>query len=173
MWYGCVCHRTEPEDAPLSLGRTRSWPVKPRTFFLDGCLKGEGTCSEWPGTWPSKCHIGVTGWLRTCRQAYVEGVEVLYRTNTIQMASIPLLRGLHDIFPSTTLSLLTSLELLWHPYCIPLTDACRGYRSQEKENTVLPSLTYLRTCMVGLNLPSYQEFRRLTNAAYQCGSYSS
>lgn len=69
MWYGCVCHRTEPEDAPLSLGRTRSWPVKPRTFFLDGCLKGEGTCSEWPGTWPSKCHIGVTGWLRTCRQA--------------------------------------------------------------------------------------------------------
>jgi hypothetical protein len=103
----------------------------------------------------------------------VEGVEVLYRTNTIQMASIPLLRGLHDIFPSTTLSLLTSLELLWHPYCIPLTDACRGYRSQEKENTVLPSLTYLRICMVGLNLPSYQEFRRLTNAAYQCGSYSS
>lgn len=69
MWYGCVCHRSEPEDDPLSLGRTRSWPAMKGTNHLDGCLKGEGTCSKWPGAWPSKCHIGATGWFRTCQQA--------------------------------------------------------------------------------------------------------
>ncbi|CAH0057630.1 unnamed protein product [Clonostachys solani] len=160
IWYGCVCHRSEPEDDPLSLGRTRSWPVKQRSYFLDGCLKGEGTCSKWPGAWPSKCQIGATGWLRTCRQAYVEGMEVLYRTNTIQIASRPLLRGLHDILPSTPLSLLTSLELVWHPFSLPVTEGFRGYRSQTKEKTILPSLIYLRICIVGLDLNSHSEFRR-------------
>ncbi|VUC35446.1 unnamed protein product [Clonostachys rosea] len=163
MWYGCVCHRSEPEDDPLSLGRTRSWPVKQRSHFLDGCLKGEGACSKWPGAWPSKCQIGATGWLRTCRQAYMEGMDVLYGTNTMQISSVTLLRGLQDILPSTPLSQLTSLELVLPRSSIALAEVFTGYRSRASEKTILPSLIYLRICMVGIDLNRYSEFERFLN----------
>ncbi|TDZ33044.1 hypothetical protein C8035_v006224 [Colletotrichum spinosum] len=62
----------------------------------DACLRGEAMmCQFWPpGTGICGCTIGALGWLRACRQAYVEGIEVLYSTNTFVVESRDLLDSL-------------------------------------------------------------------------------
>lgn len=69
-WFSCVCHRFPPYATHLPLGRRRTYLGSP--FFnpdKESCLKGSGTCKTWPGEWPVKCQIGITGWLLSCKQA--------------------------------------------------------------------------------------------------------
>ncbi|KAI4601580.1 hypothetical protein KJ359_011710 [Pestalotiopsis sp. 9143b] len=105
-WYGCVCHRLIPSGSPMEhrlLARGVSpymWPHR------DGCLRGEAMmCQLWPvgssatrleGQHTATCDaaVGALGWLRTCRQAYIEGAEVLYGTNTFLIESRDLLDAL-------------------------------------------------------------------------------
>ena len=58
-WWSCVCHRRDPGGRLF---------VQPHQDF---CLNGRrGSCCDlWPGKPPTNCQIGVTGWLRACRQA--------------------------------------------------------------------------------------------------------
>jgi hypothetical protein len=65
------------------------------------------------------CAIGVVGWLLTCRQSYVEGIEVLYSTNTFIESPVlfdalfcPGPRTRHLILPQRLASI-ASLELRW------------------------------------------------------------
>ncbi|KAK0639652.1 hypothetical protein B0T16DRAFT_336810, partial [Cercophora newfieldiana] len=57
------------------------------------------------------------GWLLACRQAYADGVDILYSTNTFFVESVQLLDAI--LFPIPTfvvperLALITSLELRW------------------------------------------------------------
>jgi hypothetical protein len=75
QWRSSVCHRLSPGIQPAE-------PVRYASSGRDWCFRGSGyRCEDWPGEGPAKCCIGATGWLRTCRQAYVEGAEVLYGTN--------------------------------------------------------------------------------------------
>lgn len=61
-WYGCVCHRSGPEDMELSLGRFRSSPgIDNRKFRLSACLIGGGVCHAWPGSQPDKCRLECLG----------------------------------------------------------------------------------------------------------------
>ncbi|KAF0321202.1 RES domain-containing protein [Colletotrichum asianum] len=108
-WYGCVCHRVIPRGSPMDrLIRARgrdpyAWPHR------DGCLEGDAMlCEMWPRgpavdgmAFPERgtcdCEVGALGWLGACRQAYVEGVEMLYATNTFFIQSRDLLEVL--IFP--------------------------------------------------------------------------
>ncbi|KAH6889136.1 hypothetical protein B0T10DRAFT_47503 [Thelonectria olida] len=149
-WFGCVCHRYPPRGTYLSLGRRRNLPWGHfREPDIDLCLKGSGLCNEWPGEWPLKCQIGIMGWLLSCRNAYVEGIDILYSTNTIHIASPVLLRSIQDIIPQPRLSEMTSLELVWKPKEIPLNE---GFISQDPPNStsqsistpIFPSLIYLR-----------------------------
>ncbi|KAK3306261.1 uncharacterized protein B0T15DRAFT_534840 [Chaetomium strumarium] len=129
-WTSCVCHRMLPvgsrfERRCLAKGRpVASYP------HSDGCLYGEVTyCHLWPPETittramigaPGKCMVGVMGWLLACRQAYVEGVNVLYSTNTFFIESDILFSNLvcresglvsrHLILPER-LTCITSLEL--------------------------------------------------------------
>ncbi|KAI8185026.1 hypothetical protein K4K48_009923 [Colletotrichum sp. SAR 10_66] len=64
------------------------------------------------------CAVGALGWLRACRQAYVEGVEVLYATNTFFIQSRDLLDALlcppddgRRLFLPHRLAQIRSLEL--------------------------------------------------------------
>jgi hypothetical protein len=69
-WYGCVCHRSGPEDMALSLGRFRSSPgIDNRKYRLSACLIRGGVCHAWPGNKPDKCRLECLGWLLTSRQA--------------------------------------------------------------------------------------------------------
>lgn len=104
-WYSCVCHRVIPSGSPMEhrlLARGVSpymWPHR------DGCLKGEAMmCQLWPaasatgmeGQYTAKCDaaVGALGWLRACRQAYIEGAEVLYGTNAFCIESRDMLNAL-------------------------------------------------------------------------------
>ncbi|CAH0043716.1 unnamed protein product [Clonostachys solani] len=142
IWFGCVCHRFRPGadgNIPLSLGRVGlgAGDLDTQHVFSgryeqlwrgdldlghDLCLEGFGYCDKWDGTWPEKCHIGIMGWLLTCRQAYLEGLHVLYRTNTIQISSLQLHQSLPDILSPTVTSNMTSLELVWDLAALPFDD---------------------------------------------------
>ncbi|TQW01262.1 hypothetical protein IF1G_01193 [Cordyceps javanica] len=76
----------------------------------DCCVSGEG-CGH-PGA-PETCFIGAAGWLRTCRQAYLEGYTVLYRTNTVRLHGTFMFAHLPELFPRLSLDSLTLVSLCW------------------------------------------------------------
>ncbi|CAH0000721.1 unnamed protein product [Clonostachys byssicola] len=152
-WFGCVCHRSPPAGEfgieQLSCGRTRSRLDYGKELDEDGCMNGAGACANHSGQWPHKCQIQIMGWLLTCRQAYIEGMDVLYRTNTIHISTAPLLRGLQNIMSETVLQHLTSLELVWDADQVPIA---HGFKDQARSRPlstvrrtpVFPYLMFLR-----------------------------
>ncbi|KXJ96462.1 hypothetical protein Micbo1qcDRAFT_199274 [Microdochium bolleyi] len=142
-WYGGVCHRLPPRGVAYQPGTTRGastkWP------HADACLRGSAPlCGLWLSPPPQRgskmedvgaaaaapcdANVGALGWLRTCRQAYLEGVEVLYGTNTFCIESRdfidmllmdPLARHhgsdehgrLPVLLPAHHLAIITTLEL--------------------------------------------------------------
>ncbi|CAH0047712.1 unnamed protein product [Clonostachys solani] len=119
---------------------------------LDKCLQAAGFCAKYPGTWPDKCFIGATGWLLTCRQAYWEGMDVLYRTNTIHISSSVLIQDINNFLTLNVLSMITSLELVWKLEEFTVEEAFSGhaatvpsYRSSiEYPSVTFPALRHLR-----------------------------
>ncbi|KAK1856917.1 hypothetical protein CCHR01_00479 [Colletotrichum chrysophilum] len=110
-WYGCVCHRNKPPQPRLA---------QQTSLYLDRCLYGEGICDAWPGEAPGKCCIGMMGVMLSCKQAHDEVLGVIYSTNTIHIASEPLVqallqRGLRDSprVMGPGIGLVTSLEIKW------------------------------------------------------------
>ncbi|CAK7201508.1 hypothetical protein SEUCBS139899_004214 [Sporothrix eucalyptigena] len=115
QWWSCVCHRTMPDPGH----------VAPLTE--DECCKGRSMyCFMYPGTKPGKCLLGCMGWLLTCRQAYAEGIDVLYGTNTIFIGRKKLLDALlpterptendtpRHILPMAHLARLRKLAVVWN-----------------------------------------------------------
>ncbi|KXJ87596.1 hypothetical protein Micbo1qcDRAFT_208213 [Microdochium bolleyi] len=118
-WYSCVCHRQAPWARNPRDSAVWNWPHK------DMCLVGgPALCELYPppsGMPAGPCDyvVGALGWLRTCRQAYLEGAQVLYGTNTFILESEELLDLLldpihtgsgHVLLPQH-LSLIKSLEV--------------------------------------------------------------
>ncbi|CAH0057152.1 unnamed protein product [Clonostachys solani] len=160
-WGGCICHRSPPEEDPLSLGRLRCDPLVPtrESYYSDGCLAGEASCPHWPGQWPVKCQIGIMGWLLSCRQAYLEGMEALYGMNTIQVSCKLLLRGFPELISSNVMSHITSLKLVINPQKLPLRHVFIGHfdRSRARQLTpqkaLFPLLSHLHIWLSG---PEYE-----------------
>jgi hypothetical protein len=111
-WKGCVCHRVAP---PL-LQKFVWYEESVRQPADDDCCSGYANlCHEWTthyGT-TDACLIGAMGWLLACRQSYTEGLEVLYRTNTIHLSSKALISNLPKLILSHRLTTMTSLEVVW------------------------------------------------------------
>ena len=83
------------------------------------CLHGGAICCVMG---PGKCTVGVMGWLLACRQAYAEGIDVLYSTNAFFMESTALFdallcarpcRASQPLLLPQRLASITSLELRW------------------------------------------------------------
>ncbi|KAI1916209.1 hypothetical protein LOZ12_001148 [Ophidiomyces ophidiicola] len=110
-WQGSVCHRESPSVA----GTPMAHPL-----WKDECHRGVDStwCSFRPGMSMDICCIGVMGWLLSCRQAYVEAIDVLYSTNTIHMASNAMILNLPRLLLPQRLASITSIEMLWnlHPF---------------------------------------------------------
>ncbi|CAH0050755.1 unnamed protein product [Clonostachys solani] len=156
-WYGCVCHRQIPWRRPHS----HSWP------HHDACLVGEANlCSVYPpppGMPAGSCDyiIGALGWLRTCRQAYVEGISVLYGSNVFILESQELLdllldpaevsRG-HVVLPQH-LALIKSLEVRIDTMLFqrPGQDYSGGYRPNWNGRRSLPHLGGLKAAFPRLH----------------------
>ncbi|KAM5357506.1 hypothetical protein ACJZ2D_016196 [Fusarium nematophilum] len=112
QWWSSVCHRLPPDhDATLTGPMTNGGPDGP---WADHCRLGEAAhCHSWPGHVPSKCHIGIMGWLLSCRQNYAEAIDVLYSTNTIAMTGEAMLVHLSQLLLPQRLAAITSLEISW------------------------------------------------------------
>ncbi|AEO57202.1 hypothetical protein MYCTH_2303064 [Thermothelomyces thermophilus ATCC 42464] len=131
QWFSCVCHRrvVEARECRPEPQRPPQGRIEPCN---DGCLNGRlfttryTTNAEWGRLCrcepiaeydrpmaDRECFIGIMGWLLACRQAYIEGVDILYRTNTFHMSSLPLLLNLARLMPPRRLATITSVELLW------------------------------------------------------------
>jgi hypothetical protein len=67
---------------------------------------------EREGKFPEAYSIGIMGFLRSCRQAYSEGIDVLYSSNTISIKSESLLRHLPQLIEPNRLGSITSLEVV-------------------------------------------------------------
>ncbi|KAK2867987.1 hypothetical protein FQN49_003277 [Arthroderma sp. PD_2] len=67
---------------------------------------------------PGRCNIGAMGWLLTCRQAYIEGIQVLYTETRLCIQGTYLLRRLPDLLLPQRCSAIRSVELYWniHPW---------------------------------------------------------
>ena len=80
----------------------------------------------WTGPWYDMCiesckrtgkisdahDIGIMGFLLSCRQAYTEGIDVLYSANCISIKTEPLLLHLPKLILHNRLALITSLEIV-------------------------------------------------------------
>ncbi|KAH7187451.1 hypothetical protein BKA60DRAFT_587781, partial [Fusarium oxysporum] len=76
-WRGCTCHRKPPPWHPAIVTESLST----RAVDKDRCCVGLAHCCDmWTknGKELYGCWIGALGWLQTCRQAYTEGIDVLY-----------------------------------------------------------------------------------------------
>ncbi|KAI8264449.1 hypothetical protein K4K58_012357 [Colletotrichum sp. SAR11_239] len=162
-WYGCVCHRVIPRGSPVD-GFIRARGRDPYVWpHRDGCLEGDAMmCELWPRgpavdgmAFPERgtcdCAVAALGWLRACRQAYVEGVEVLYSTNTFFIQSRDSLEALlcppndgRRLFLPHRLAQIRSLELrceflLFGDFTLPFIA-----RASDKERMrLLPDLASL------------------------------
>ncbi|KAF5653527.1 hypothetical protein F25303_2235 [Fusarium sp. NRRL 25303] len=67
IWWGSVCHRRPPDhDVSRAGPMAHGGPDGP---WADTCSVGEALyCDSWPGSFHSKCWIGIMGWLLSCRQ---------------------------------------------------------------------------------------------------------
>jgi hypothetical protein len=69
-WFGCVCHQIAEPNEGEGLGRLRCLGVTAECDpGTDYCLEGLGYCNTWPVASPTKCRIGIIGWLLACRQS--------------------------------------------------------------------------------------------------------
>ncbi|KAK0652762.1 hypothetical protein B0T16DRAFT_406768 [Cercophora newfieldiana] len=114
-WFSCVCHRrpgySEAEKEQRLQAMKGALTVEPCD---DECLEGsESMCACPSGASTAACFVGVMGWLLSCRQAYTDGVDVLYGTNTFHLSSLELQLNLPRLVPAHHLARITSLQLLW------------------------------------------------------------
>ncbi|CAG9940960.1 unnamed protein product [Clonostachys rosea f. rosea IK726] len=132
-WSSCVCHSSKP-GLPHKLryednffkpqGRIRT-AEKRNPLDCPGILN-ESLSQPCPSS--DEFNVGASGWLLSCRQAYAEGIEVLYHTNTIHIDSEILLKGIQDILPPEKLDLISSLEITMNShdaYMDSFTGVCR------------------------------------------------
>ncbi|KAI0849130.1 hypothetical protein F5Y00DRAFT_253063 [Daldinia vernicosa] len=115
-WWSCVCHTRFPNwnfnPHPPGVGHFDEEPAN------DGCRDPFGLprclCVFYPGHGPAKCFIGVQGWLLACRQAYIEGIDVLYSTNRFHIAYAELVICLPRLLPLQHITAITAAELSWN-----------------------------------------------------------
>ncbi|KAF6804028.1 hypothetical protein CSOJ01_10480 [Colletotrichum sojae] len=114
-WYGCVCHRLLPRDSAEERRIFTARGVSPYIWpHRDACLRGKAVMCKFWAAGECECAVGALGWLRACRMAYAEGVEVLYATNAFVIESWDLLDALlagRRVIPPQRLAAVRELEL--------------------------------------------------------------
>lgn len=107
QWQPCshLCHR---ECFP----RHSMSPAPVFVVDRDKCSSvcGSDDCAH-PDASRASCHVGALGWLLTCRQAYMEGIEVLYRSNMFRLNESFALENMHRLMPPACASQITQLSL--------------------------------------------------------------
>ena len=107
QWRGALCEsgRRNPSRLPFERNPLRH-PFG--DLWRDDCVSVRPRYGEYFSP-------GVTGFLLSCKQAYAEGIYVLWSTNTILITSEPLLLYLPSLVVPDRLNVLASLEIRLHP----------------------------------------------------------
>ncbi|OBT40437.1 hypothetical protein VE00_08714 [Pseudogymnoascus sp. WSF 3629] len=119
-WYSCECHQTDslwPDGiARRNFGEER-WIANQRKLpCAGGCKDGRNhrKCGpEVDDKQPLKCRINAMGWLLACRQAYADGVDILFSTNNFHMDNFDLLLHLPRLILPQRLRNIESMEVSW------------------------------------------------------------
>ncbi|EKJ79608.1 hypothetical protein FPSE_00293 [Fusarium pseudograminearum CS3096] len=138
QWWGSRCHRVHPNDDGTLGPMTRGGSQGP---WADYCRSGGSAdiCEAWRHQdGPSACHIGVMGWLLSCRQNYFETIDILYSTNTLILEDMCVLNSLPKLLLPQRLALVTSLEITW-----PLKSCKPPDSTQVWEDLDVPNLDLL------------------------------
>ncbi|CAG9974785.1 unnamed protein product [Clonostachys byssicola] len=149
-WSSCVCHSSKPglphklryEDDFLKPQHRIRIAEKRNPLDCPGILD-KSLSQPCPSSY--ECKVGASGWLLSCRQAYAEGIEVLYHTNTIHIDSEILSGGIQDILPPEKLNLITSLEMTMNSHDADMdsfTRVCRD-ATRTSPSIAFPSLLRL------------------------------
>jgi hypothetical protein len=101
QWRGAVCHRNMSRLPSSQYAWLGPW--------ADPCMQW---AYERKGKFPEVYNVGIMGFLLSCRQAYSEGIDVLYSSNCISIQSEPLLRNLPQLIQPNRLASITSLEVV-------------------------------------------------------------
>lgn len=81
--------------------------------------------------------------------SYLEGIDVLYKTNTIHVTSPVLIRAMQDLISRQRLADITSLELLWETKLAPLSMGFTGFaNSRDKLPAARPLFPGLRVLRI-------------------------
>ncbi|KAF1833738.1 hypothetical protein BDW02DRAFT_369921 [Decorospora gaudefroyi] len=105
QWRGYVCLRNGPRLPSMRYAWLGPW--------LDACLQDREWCERTGNTPGLEAYrVGAMGFLLSCRQAYTEGIDVLYSANCISIQSEPLLLHLPQLIPLNRLASITSLEMV-------------------------------------------------------------
>jgi hypothetical protein len=110
-WRGAVCHRNGSRLPSMRYAWLGPW----NDPCLDWAYKHKEKFRE-------DYNLGIMGFLLSCREAYTEGIDVLYTTNCIHIQSEPLLLQLPRLIPLNRLSSITSLELVITTHSIEQAD---------------------------------------------------
>jgi hypothetical protein len=113
------------------------------------------------------------GWLVACRQAYQEGIGILYETNRFHIRGQQVFHRLPNVLRPQRLAAIREVELLWDIQPYESWDAewmAEFHRSIQELPKVLPNLRFLylslQTGLEAKNEPVYKndiETRRHTN----------
>jgi hypothetical protein len=113
QWRGAICRRNYStlQWNMLRLPSMRNVRYAWVGPWNDPCLQGVYG-RQCKGKFPEEYHVGIIGFLLSCRQAYTEGVDILYSANCINIQSEPLLLHLPQLILPNRLASITSLEIV-------------------------------------------------------------
>ncbi|KAF5672223.1 hypothetical protein FCIRC_8476 [Fusarium circinatum] len=133
-WWSSRCHRSYPDEIKGQGPMTRGGALGP---WVDCCRNGgdSSICEAWKEQeGPLACHVGVMGWLLSCRQkcvakfifysaerlmaltdigSYMETIDILYSTNTLILQGSRMINRLPQMLLPQRLATVTSLEVIW------------------------------------------------------------
>lgn len=111
IWRSSYCHDV------CFLTEYWKYPIIPilRSKDRDICLVGEASCTSlWsPFNSSMSCKVGALGWLKSCRQAYQEGMPLFYGSSTFRIHGTFMFHHLPDLLPSHYLRMLRRVSLAW------------------------------------------------------------
>lgn len=111
-WWSSVCHHNFPwRHFHLSPPSDRCFVDPARDSCRSPFRVHDHLCEYYSGTIPTKCLIGALPWLLTCRQAYIEGIDILYATNQLHIAHTGILINLPRFLMPDRLLMIRDMEL--------------------------------------------------------------
>lgn len=136
QWRSCVCFRNFPENLPSArYGWLGPW--------CDGCTEDMGRDARTLRI-SNGYEIGIMGFLLSCRQAYTEGIDVLYSANCISIKTEPLLLHLPRLIPHSRLASITSLEMVVEAHSVKQENGRFSYQLDHLEPFLDNAVTHCR-----------------------------